>query len=88
MIAGYLSALVFLINSWLTRGGEHSLFLTLRVDVSESRRSWLLEGRNQEPGGCDPIGIAVLAWRISLAFGKAGAKPRKTARCLKAGSAL
>lgn len=88
MIAGYSSALVFLINSWVMRQRERFLLLTLWVDVSISRRSWLLEGRNQEPGGCDPIGTAVLAWRIRLAFGRAGAKPRKTAYCLKTGSRL
>lgn len=88
MLVDYLSALVFLINSWLMRGGAHFLFLALQVDVSVSWRSWLLEGRNQEPGGCDPIAIAVLAWRIRLAFGRTGAKPKKTAHCLKTGSRL
>ena len=88
MMVGYLSALVFLANSWLMRGGEHFLCLALRGGVSVSRRSWLLERRNQEPGGCDPIAIAVLAWRIRLAFGRTGAKPRKTAHCLKTGSRL
>lgn len=41
------------------------MFLALRLDVGVSRRFWLLEGRNREPGGCDPIGIAGgLGWLL------------------------
>lgn len=35
-----------------------------------STRSWLLGGRNQEPGGYGPIGTAVIARRIRRALGE------------------